>query len=152
MSELSELIDALKSAVDLLPKLDRLIIAIEDERKQTTGPEALTRSKLNGQVYAGTVTLVGGAGDWSYSNDFTVEYASVFYIDSHSQGPYVFSSGAMGESTGAGTYTSFDEGGDSARIPIIGNHLSVTSKSESDRAPQLFLAVFTDVGRINSSS
>jgi hypothetical protein len=129
----------------LLPSLDRLVQHLETQFEQSTQPVADTRSKVNGALWIGTVTFKGVSGNWRYENDFTVPYASIGYVDSGSFGPYVFNTQGNEAKTGPGIYNSFPGGGDSGVIPLFGEHLQVTSESESDSPPTLFLAVFTDV-------
>lgn len=128
----------------LLPSLDRLVQHLETQFEQSTAPVGDTRSKVNSTLWSGTVTFKGSAGNWRYENDFTIPYAAVGYVDSGAFGPYVFNTGANENTSGVGVYNSFPNGGDSGVLPLIGEHLQITSQSESDDPPTLFLAVFTE--------
>lgn len=129
---------------ELLPRLDRLAQHFETQLEQSTAPVSDTRSKVNGVLWTGTVTFKGAAGNWRYENDFTVPYAAVGYVDSGSFGPYVFNVQGNPATTGPGVYESYPGGGDSGVVPLIGEHLQVTTESSSDSPPTLFLVVFVD--------
>lgn len=128
----------------LLPRLDRLAQHFETSLEQSTAPVADTRSKVNGTLWSGTITFKGSSGKWRYENDFTVPYAAVGYVDSGSFGPYVFNVGGNEVTSGTGVYNSFPGGGDAGVVPLIGEHLQITTESDSDDPPTLFLAVFTE--------
>jgi hypothetical protein len=128
----------------LLPNLDRLVQHLEKQLEQSTAPVADTRSKVNGALWTGTITFKGAAGNWRYENNFVVPYASVGYVDTGSFGPFVFNVGGNLAQTGPGVYKSYPTGGDSGVVPLIGEHLQITTASESETPPTLFLAVFTE--------
>jgi hypothetical protein len=126
----------------LVPALRNIADVADAQLKQSTLLESVLRGKLNGLLFAGMIQLQGSAGNWTYEVDYTVNYASVGFIDSLGAGPYTISVDSMGGSNGPGTFQTGDVL--AATVPMIGQHLSITSDSESDTAPQLFIAVFTE--------
>lgn len=131
-----------ESLAEVVENLRNLTSVADGQLKQSTDLVSVLRGKLNGTLWAGMVQLQGGANNWSYENDFTVDIAAVGFIDSLSAGPFTFATDAMGGATGPGTFQTGDVL--SATFPLIGKHLSIVSTSSSSTAPTLFVAVFSE--------
>lgn len=140
---------AVKSIEAIAPKLEQLLERWSIDSAQSSESIALLRGKANRLMWSGTIQLKGSSGQWRWNADYTVPFARVAYIDSLGNGPYVISTDATGATTGPGTYTSFNGGGDAALVPLIGRQLFISSAKESDGPINLFIAVFTDVGPSN---
>jgi hypothetical protein len=126
---------------EVVGNLSEITEAQRAQLRQSTELTSLLRGKLNDLLWSGMIQLQGTSGDWTYEQDFVVDFAAVGFIDSLEAGPYTISVDAMGGSNGPGT---FQTGVTlSAVVPMVGKHLSIMSTSDSDTAPQLFVTIFT---------
>ncbi len=143
LNPLEEFRRAMKAIEDLAPRLERLAEVHARQLEMSSQVLASLRGAANGQLITGPISLSNGAaGDWSWSGDWKVPFASIAYCDSGKFGPFYFSTDGARAATGPGAFTSF--GSDSGTVPLIGRHLDIVSLSASATPPTLFLVVSTE--------
>jgi len=120
---------------DLLPRLDRLVSAVEHDRENSASAIAELRGVKNKMLLAGNVQLITANFLWSI--DFVVPFASVLVADLQGAGPLVISTDGTGAALGAGSLqipvNAF------ACVPLVGRHLSISGAANKP----VFVAVYT---------
>lgn len=120
---------------DLLPRLDRLVGAIEHDRENSSEVLAELRGVKNRMLLASSVQLV--TANFLWSSDFVVPFASVLVADLQGAGPLIVSVDATGAALGSGALQLPVNG--FACVPLVGRHLSITGAANKP----VFVACYT---------